>query len=79
MVLTSCAIIFAKGPGPSPTGSIPSGASADFISGSFMSIRTTSDAGTPVVVSEPDGPHAAIYRAIGTKVRDALQGAIAAA
>jgi ATP-binding protein involved in chromosome partitioning len=44
-----------------------------------MSIRTTSDAGTPVVVSEPDGPHAAIYRAIGTRVRDALQGAIAAA
>jgi ATP-binding protein involved in chromosome partitioning len=44
-----------------------------------MSIRTTSDAGTPVVDSEPDGPHAAIYRAIGAKVRDQLQGAIAAA
>jgi ATP-binding protein involved in chromosome partitioning len=44
-----------------------------------MSIRTTSDAGTPVVDSEPDGPHAAIYRAIGSKVRDQLQGAIAAA
>ena len=44
-----------------------------------MSIRTTSDAGTPVVASEPDGPHAAIYRAIGTKVREQLQGAIAAA
>ena len=44
-----------------------------------MSIRTSSDAGTPVVASEPDGPHAAIYRAIGTKVRDQLQGAIAAA
>jgi len=44
-----------------------------------MSIRTTSDAGNPVVASEPDGPHAAIYRAIGTKVRDQLQGAIAAA
>jgi ATP-binding protein involved in chromosome partitioning len=44
-----------------------------------MSIRTTSDAGTPVVESEPDGPHAAIYRAIGAKVRDQLQGAIAAA
>jgi ATP-binding protein involved in chromosome partitioning len=44
-----------------------------------MAIRTTSDAGTPVVVSEPDGPHAAIYRAIGAKVRDQLRGAIAAA
>jgi ATP-binding protein involved in chromosome partitioning len=44
-----------------------------------MSIRTTSDAGTPVVESEPDGPHAVIYRAIGAKVRDQLKGAIAAA
>jgi ATP-binding protein involved in chromosome partitioning len=44
-----------------------------------MSIRVTSDSGTPVVQSEPDGPHAAIYRAIGAKVRDQLQGVIAAA
>ncbi len=44
-----------------------------------MSIRATSDQGTPVVDSEPDGPHAAIYRAIGTKVRDQLQAIIAAA
>jgi ATP-binding protein involved in chromosome partitioning len=44
-----------------------------------MSIRTASDSGTPVVESEPDGPHAAIYRAIGVKVRDQLQGVIAAA
>ena len=44
-----------------------------------MAIRTTSDAGNPVVVSEPNGPHAAIYRAIGEKVRDQLQGVIAAA
>jgi ATP-binding protein involved in chromosome partitioning len=44
-----------------------------------MSIRVTSDSGTPVVESEPDGPFAAIYRAIGTKVRDQLQGVIAAA
>jgi ATP-binding protein involved in chromosome partitioning len=44
-----------------------------------MSIRATSDAGTPVVDSEPDGPYAAIYREIGSKVRDQLQGAIAAA
>jgi ATP-binding protein involved in chromosome partitioning len=44
-----------------------------------MSIRTTSDSGTPVVESEPDGPYAAIYRGIGAKVRDQLQGVIAAA
>jgi ATP-binding protein involved in chromosome partitioning len=44
-----------------------------------MSIRATSDSGTPVVESEPDGPHAAIYRAIGEKVRDQLKGVIAAA
>jgi ATP-binding protein involved in chromosome partitioning len=44
-----------------------------------MAIRVTSDSGTPVVESEPDGPHAAIYRAIGAKVRDQLQGVIAAA
>ena len=44
-----------------------------------MSIRLTSDAGTPVVESEPDGPHAQIYRAIGAKVRDQLSGVIAAA
>ena len=44
-----------------------------------MSIRATSDSGAPIVDSEPDGPHAAIYRAIGTKVRDQLQGVIAAA
>ena len=44
-----------------------------------MSIRATSDAGTPVVDSEPDGPHAAIYRAIGQKIREQLQGVIAAA
>jgi ATP-binding protein involved in chromosome partitioning len=44
-----------------------------------MSIRAMSDAGTPVVVSEPNGPHAAIYRAIGAQIRDQLQGVIAAA
>ncbi|MBR0874875.1 Mrp/NBP35 family ATP-binding protein [Bradyrhizobium tropiciagri] len=44
-----------------------------------MAIRTTSDSGHPVVESEPDGPHAAIYRAIGAKVREQLKGAIAAA
>jgi ATP-binding protein involved in chromosome partitioning len=44
-----------------------------------MSIRATSDSGTPVVASEPDGPHAAIYRDIGARVRDQLKGVIAAA
>jgi ATP-binding protein involved in chromosome partitioning len=44
-----------------------------------MSIRAMSDSGTPIVESEPDGPYAAIYRAIGAKVRDRLQGVIAAA
>jgi ATP-binding protein involved in chromosome partitioning len=38
-----------------------------------MQIRAMSDAGTPVVVTEPDGPHAAIYRAIGGQVRDHLR------
>lgn len=44
-----------------------------------MSIRATSDTGNPVVVSEPDGPHAAIYRAIAAAVRDQLRAAIPAA
>jgi ATP-binding protein involved in chromosome partitioning len=44
-----------------------------------MSIRVTSDSGTPVVESDPDGPHAQIYRAIGAKVWDQLKGVIAAA
>lgn len=33
-----------------------------------MSIRETSDAGTPVVVNEPEGPQAKVYRDIATKV-----------
>jgi ATP-binding protein involved in chromosome partitioning len=44
-----------------------------------MSIRALSDAGTPVVESEPDGVHAGIYRAIAAKVRDQLPGVFAAA
>lgn len=43
-----------------------------------MAIRASSDAGSPVVDSEPDGPHAAIYRAIAGQVRDQLKGVIAA-
>ncbi len=44
-----------------------------------MSIRATSDSGTPVVESEPTGPYAAIYREIAGKVRDQLQLEIVAA
>ncbi|MCK1394286.1 Mrp/NBP35 family ATP-binding protein [Bradyrhizobium sp. 1] len=44
-----------------------------------MAIRASSDAGSPVVDSEPDGPHAAIYRAIAGQVRDQLKGVIATA
>ncbi|UFZ04855.1 P-loop NTPase [Bradyrhizobium ontarionense] len=44
-----------------------------------MDIRATSDAGNPVVESEPNGPHAAIYRTIASAVRDQLKDAIAAA
>jgi ATP-binding protein involved in chromosome partitioning len=43
-----------------------------------MAIRSTSDAGNPVVDSEPDGPHAAIYRAIAGGVRDQLKDVISA-
>jgi ATP-binding protein involved in chromosome partitioning len=32
-----------------------------------MEIREKSDAGRPVVVSEPAGPHAAVYREIATR------------
>ena len=37
-----------------------------------MDIRENSDAGTPVVVSAPDGPHAKIYRGIADKVLERL-------
>jgi ATP-binding protein involved in chromosome partitioning len=37
-------------------------------------IREKSDAGLPVVATEPDGPHAAIYRDIAARVRDQLMG-----
>jgi ATP-binding protein involved in chromosome partitioning len=38
-----------------------------------MDIREKSDAGLPVVATEPDGPHAQTYREIATRVRDALK------
>jgi ATP-binding protein involved in chromosome partitioning len=37
-----------------------------------MEIREKSDAGLPVVATEPDGPHAVIYRGIAGKVKDQL-------
>jgi len=37
-----------------------------------MDIRETSDAGRPVVATDPDGPHAKAFRDIAAKVRDAL-------
>jgi ATP-binding protein involved in chromosome partitioning len=40
-----------------------------------MTIREKSDAGLPVVATEPDGPHAVIYRDIAARVRDQLKGA----
>jgi ATP-binding protein involved in chromosome partitioning len=39
-----------------------------------MDIREKSDAGLPVVATDPDGPHAKIYREIATGVRDQLKG-----
>ena len=42
-----------------------------------MAIREKSDAGLPVVATEPDGPNAQIYREIAAKVRDQLKGVAA--
>jgi len=39
-----------------------------------LKIRETSDAGLPVVATEPTGPHAAVYRAIAEKVWDEVAG-----
>lgn len=44
-----------------------------------MSIRTASDAGTPVVESEPDGAHAKLYRAIGEQIKKQIVGVAATA
>jgi ATP-binding protein involved in chromosome partitioning len=38
-----------------------------------IDIREKSDAGAPVVATEPDGPHAKIFRDIAARVRDSLQ------
>jgi len=39
-----------------------------------MAIRETSDSGRPVVATDPDGPHAKVYREIASRVRDQLKG-----
>jgi ATP-binding protein involved in chromosome partitioning len=39
-----------------------------------MTIREKSDAGLPVVATEPDGEHAKIYREIAGRVRDQIKG-----
>jgi ATP-binding protein involved in chromosome partitioning len=39
-----------------------------------MTIREKSDAGLPIVVTEPDGPHAAAYRAVAEQVWTILEG-----
>lgn len=44
-----------------------------------MDIRSTSDSGTPVVESNPNGAHAAIYRAIGGRIKERLKIAVPAA
>ena len=43
-----------------------------------MTIREKSDSGLPVVATEPDGPHAKIYREIAAKVLDQIKGGAAA-
>jgi ATP-binding protein involved in chromosome partitioning len=42
-----------------------------------MTIREKSDAGLPVVATEPDGPHAKIYRDIAVKVLAQIKGGAA--
>ncbi len=39
-----------------------------------MAIREGADNGRPIVVSNPDSPHAAAYRAIAEKVREKVEG-----
>jgi ATP-binding protein involved in chromosome partitioning len=43
-----------------------------------MAIRETSDAGLPIVATQPNGPHAAAYRAIAKAVHAQLTGGAAA-
>ncbi|HEV2264391.1 MAG TPA: P-loop NTPase [Stellaceae bacterium] len=40
-----------------------------------VAIRETSDGGKPIVVSEPDSPHAQVYKQIATRIWEKLSGA----
>ncbi|MCF8468726.1 MAG: iron-sulfur cluster carrier protein ApbC [Sneathiella sp.] len=42
-----------------------------------MDIRKTSDAGTPITVTEPDSAHAKIYREIGRRVQEKIEQSLA--
>ncbi len=42
-----------------------------------IAIRETSDAGTPIVVSQPDSPHAKIYLSIAARVHEKIEEALA--
>ena len=42
-----------------------------------MEIREKSDAGLPVVATEPDGPHAKLYRGIAEQIKARLEGGAA--
>jgi ATP-binding protein involved in chromosome partitioning len=39
-----------------------------------LQIRLNSDAGTPIVASDPDGPHAKVYREIAARVWEGVRG-----
>jgi ATP-binding protein involved in chromosome partitioning len=39
-----------------------------------MSIRETSDAGRPIVISEPDSMHAGLYKTIAASIWSGLTG-----
>jgi ATP-binding protein involved in chromosome partitioning len=41
-----------------------------------MAIRETSDSGCPIVVADPDGPHATVYRDIAAKVWAGAEAAV---
>jgi ATP-binding protein involved in chromosome partitioning len=41
-----------------------------------MEIRVRSDEGRPIVATDPDGPHARIFREIASNTWDALQGSL---
>jgi len=41
-----------------------------------IDIRTTSDAGTPIVISEPNSPHSMLYKDIAAQIWTKLNGAV---